>query len=258
MTTTEQRKFKLNSWKPELPDHRDRIYRPRAEPIPEHVASLAKQFRLHDQRMTNSCVGHGATTVLEVINDFDGDNLQLSRLFAYYTARAAIGEEKFDEGCYIRDAFRGFMKVGVPFEHNWRFKEIAVTKKPGAAAYKHAEENRQAFEATGISYESIGGLDGMLASIAAGQPVVFGFMVTNAIFGLNETNDVLPLPAPTEPPIGGHAVVADGYDLNDRMMFIQNSWGKAWGKDGYFRMPFDWFTDSRQLADDFWTARKTK
>lgn len=52
-------------------------------------------------------------------------------------------------------------------------------------------------------------------------------------------------------------MLADGYSIPDRMVYVQNSWGTRWGVRGYFRMPFDWFSDPRRLADDLWTVRKT-
>lgn len=39
---------------------------------------------------------------------------------------------------------------------------------------------------------------------------------------------------------GGHAVLATGYDLNKRILFIKNSWGKEWGNQGYGTISFDY------------------
>ena len=60
------------------------------------------------------------------------------------------------------------------------------------------------------------------------------------------------MPAPHERKLGGHAVMAVGYDGAKRMMIVRNSWGPHWGQGGYFMMPFE-FIISPSMASDFWT-----
>jgi C1A family cysteine protease len=48
--------------------------------------------------------------------------------------------------------------------------------------------------------------------------------------------------------------MAVGYDDATKRFVIRNSWGKAWGLQGYFTMPYAYLED-RNLADDFWTLR---
>jgi C1A family cysteine protease len=67
---------------------------------------------------------------------------------------------------------------------------------------------------------------------------------------------------PLSPLLGGHAIVAVGYDDNRTVtnplgdgsttgaLIIRNSWGTSWGDNGYGCMPYDWVT--KGLADDFW------
>jgi C1A family cysteine protease len=62
------------------------------------------------------------------------------------------------------------------------------------------------------------------------------------------------MPSASESQIGGHAVMAVGYDDSARRLLVRNSWGKNWGMKGYFNMPYEYITD-RNLSDDFWTIR---
>ena len=62
------------------------------------------------------------------------------------------------------------------------------------------------------------------------------------------------MPAPGENKLGGHAVLAVGYDTSARTMIVRNSWGTGWGMSGYFTMPFEFIT-SPSMASDFWTIR---
>jgi C1A family cysteine protease len=54
--------------------------------------------------------------------------------------------------------------------------------------------------------------------------------------------------------MGGHAVLAVGYSDRDQRFIVRNSWGKDWGRAGYFTMPYAYLAN-RNLSDDFWTGR---
>ena len=62
------------------------------------------------------------------------------------------------------------------------------------------------------------------------------------------------MPLPNEPSIGGHAVVAVGYDDAKKRLIMRNSWGTGWGDRGYFYLPYEYIT-TPNLAADFWTIR---
>ena len=62
------------------------------------------------------------------------------------------------------------------------------------------------------------------------------------------------MPAASEQVLGGHAVVAVGYDDSQQRFIIRNSWGTGWGQQGYFTMPYAYLTE-RNLSSDFWTIR---
>jgi C1A family cysteine protease len=65
---------------------------------------------------------------------------------------------------------------------------------------------------------------------------------------------VVPMPKPSESVVGGHCVVAVGYDNTKRVFIIRNSWGTTWGQKGYCTMPYEYLLDAH-LASDFWTIR---
>jgi C1A family cysteine protease len=250
--------FKVHSWRRQLPDHRDHPFTALVYAPPAEMPSIATGARIHDQGQTNSCTGHGPTTALEVALGLKGDAGQLSRMMAYYDARDYIGETKLDDGAYIRDVFRGFLAKGVAPERNWAFNDSNLLKAPTKTALAHAMAMRQKVLDAGIVYESLKTLDEIKTAIAQGQCVTFGFTVYESIFRLDNHNFVLPFPGPTDKPVGGHCVVADGYSDRLGHVFCQNSWGAHWGNHGYFNMPYQWFTDPNYLTGDFWTCRKSR
>ena len=95
----------------------------------------------------------------------------------------------------------------------------------------------------------------MKACLASGYPFVFGFTVYESF----ESDAVAqsghaPMPGPGEKVLGGHAVMAVGYDDSQQWFIIRNSWGTEWGMEGYFTLPYDYLANDN-LSDDFWTIR---
>jgi C1A family cysteine protease len=95
----------------------------------------------------------------------------------------------------------------------------------------------------------------MKGCLASGYPFVFGFTVYSSFEGAKVAQSgIVPMPGSAEKPIGGHAVLAVGYDDDTREFLVRNSWGPGWGIKGYFKMPYAYLT-APKLATDFWTIR---
>jgi C1A family cysteine protease len=95
----------------------------------------------------------------------------------------------------------------------------------------------------------------MKGCLASGYPFVFGFTVYESF----ESQEVAktgkaPMPKPGEQVLGGHAVVAVGYDDGQQCFIVRNSWGLKWGMKGYFTLPYGYLTDLN-LSNDFWSIR---
>lgn len=92
--------------------------------------------------------------------------------------------------------------------------------------------------------------------LAEGFPFVFGFAVYES-FVSNKVAETGIMPMPNirkERMLGGHAVMGVGYDDTKKMVLVRNSWGKEWGENGYFWMPYD-FISNPGHCQDFWTIR---
>ena len=61
------------------------------------------------------------------------------------------------------------------------------------------------------------------------------------------------MPGAHEKVVGGHAVMAVGYDDAKQAFIVRNSWSANWGIKGYFYMPYAYITST--LCNDFWTIR---
>ena len=138
-------------------------------------------------------------------------------------------------------------KVGVCTETTWPYDIPRFTEKPPKKAYDEAGKHQA------LVYRRVmANLHQMQGCLASGYPFVFGFTVYESFMSpqVARTGEV-PLPPRGEQVIGGHAVVAVGYDDSIQRFIVRNSWGEGWGMKGYCTMPYGYLTDP-QLARDFW------
>jgi C1A family cysteine protease len=173
-----------------------------------------------------------------------------SRLFIYYNERVIEGTVASDSGAQIRDGIKSVATQGAPPEKDWPYDIGNFSQKPPAKAYNDAKAGLVTLYQRLV--QDINTMEGCLAS---GYPFVFGFTVY-ASFESKQVAEtgIVPMPASNEKSVGGHAVMAVGYDNASREFLVRNSWGAGWGLKGYFKIPYAYLT-SPKLASDFWTIR---
>ena len=173
-----------------------------------------------------------------------------SRLFIYYNERVIEETVSEDSGAMIRDGIKSVNVLGAPPETDWPYVIARFTRKPTAKAFRKAKAHQALSYARVCQNE-----DDLCAALASGFPFVYGFSVYES-FESREVGKtgVVPMPSDQEQNLGGHAVLAVGYDKPNRVFITRNSWGTDWGQDGYFTIPFDYLTN-RDLADDFWQIK---
>jgi C1A family cysteine protease len=241
-------------WTPDLPDQRDHLYAappPVLRQLPPGVDLTSSCPPVYDQGQLGSCTANAIGGAIE----FDRLKQKLSdfvpsRLFIYYNERVIEGTVGSDSGAQIRDGIKSVAKDGVCPESDWPYDIAKFTQKPPANAYKDALTDRA------ISYQRlVQDLNQMRGCLASGYPFVFGFTVYTSFESqaVAKTGHV-PMPAPGEAQIGGHAVLAVGYDDSKQWMIVRNSWGTGWGMKGYFTMPYTYLQQTT-LSADFWTIR---
>jgi C1A family cysteine protease len=246
---------KWYGWIPDLPDHRDQIYAAPVAAIAALPPSIDLRSRcpdVYDQGDLGSCTANAIAAALEFdqMKQSLGDVFVPSRLFIYYNERVIEGTVDEDSGAMIRDGIKSVAKQGAAHEPLWPYVIAKFRTKPEATAYKDAAKH------PAVLYQRITqDLTQLKGCLASGYPFVFGFSVYESF----ETDDVTktghaPMPKPKEKMLGGHAVLAVGYDDASRWFVIRNSWGPSWGMSGYFTLPYDYVVDSN-LSDDFWTVK---
>jgi C1A family cysteine protease len=255
LTLVTHRQTARYGWNPDLPDARDLVY---SAPAPDSASGLPAKVdlrpqcpALYDQGQLGSCTANAIGAAIE----FDRIKQKLkdfvpSRLFIYYNERVMEGTVESDAGAQIRDGIKSVAKIGAPPEADWPYDISKFAQKPPPKAYQDAKLDRA------LQYQRVvQSLQQMQGCLASGFPFVFGFTVYQSFeSAAMARTGKMPMPAPGEKKLGGHAVMAVGYDTAQRVMIVRNSWGQNWGDKGYFYMPFE-FIISASMASDFWTVR---
>ncbi|HET7842231.1 MAG TPA: C1 family peptidase [Terriglobia bacterium] len=252
--TSVPRSIKRYGWVPDLPDQRDHLYA--APPqvllkLPSKVDLRSKCPPVYDQGELGSCTANaiGGAFQFEQIKQKQKSFVP-SRLFIYYNERVIEGTVNEDSGAQIRDGIKTCVKIGVCPETCWPYEISQFTVKPPDACYQEATKHQV------LSYRRLTNVASQLKGcLASGYPFVFGFSVYESFESpqVAKTGHA-PMPQPGEKQLGGHAVLAVGYDDKKQWYVVRNSWGKKWGMKGYFTLPYAYLADSN-LVDDFWTIR---
>jgi C1A family cysteine protease len=249
-------------------DHRDQLFSVPfgvLSALPTSVDLRRNCPPVYDQGRIGSCTANAIAGAIQFDRMKAGETPDFapSRLFIYYNERVIENSVANDAGAQLRDGIKTVNKLGVCPETEWPYDDTPAPTDGGAfppgsppatqpsdAAYNDAKNY------TVVSYQrlvqNLGQLKGCLAQ---GYPFVFGISVYDSIYDASgKPKTVFPLPSDDDNPIGGHAIMAVGYDDAKLMFIFRNSWGPSVGEAGYFYIPYSYLTDS-QLASDFWTIR---
>ena len=224
---------------------------------------------VEDQGALGSCTAQAGAGVIEYYErKAFGRHVEASRLFLYKVTRNLMKAEG-DSGAYLRTTMGAMVLFGAPPEKFWPYTdaEEGFDREPPAFCYAFAQSYRALLyyrhDPAGTPRAEV--LGRLKTHLAAGHPAMFGFTVYDSIDQAEATGRI-PEPHGRERILGGHAVVAMGYD--DAMtvanasggqpargaLLIRNSWGRGWGESGYGWLPYAYVL--RGLAEDYWSVLK--
>lgn len=221
-------------------DWRDYIYMSSQNPLKERVDLRPWCSRVEDQGHLGSCTGQSVAGAYELLLNKEQPEkfVDLSRLYVYYNARLIEGDTSEDEGAYLRDAVKAVHQYGVCSESIWPYNINHFAMRPTVESYEDGK-NRNI-----RNYYRLLNVNDTVDALTNDLPVMFSFRVYSAFDNLEFTkNYILDMPGKTEQPIGGHAMVFVGYDLEKRLFLARNSFGADWCMRGYCWIPFQYVTD---------------
>jgi C1A family cysteine protease len=230
------------------PDERDFRFAPSGTP-PASTDLRQNCAAVYNQLPLKSCSANAISSALAFVGLRAGRPIPPpSRLFLYFNSRLREGDTASDDGATIRNAIKAAANPGVCPESLWPYDPSQFATKPPQSAY-------DGIITRALSYYSIDrSLHALKACLAQGYPFVFGVNIYESVVMSCQKSGQLDMPAANDTLMGGHAALALGYDDASQRFTVLNSLGESWGSQGYFTIPYRYFTDDK-LSYDFWTIR---
>jgi len=234
-----------------------------------------------NQGLLNSCSACAIAVASELylikkgqpFADENATNIDASQMFVYYNERVMEDKVDINAPVYIRNGIKSLFKHGICSEKSWPYPEMAmpsslkevvangtmeeIQQELANVLAKHEVEiqaaikERPSEQALTQAQKHIinrycklsidDELTELKLALSKGMPFIFGMMVPKSFYLTPETG-VMTLPCPKEPRLGGHALLAVGYNDNKQVFIVRNSWGEEFGDKGYCYIPYEFFT----------------
>lgn len=236
--------------RPDTVDFRDRLYEPTLVEVPTHKP-LSDYLKLGvpvlDQGREGACTGFGLATVAHCLlrqRKVEPDRTAVSARMLYDMARRydEWEGENYD-GASARGAMKGWYKHGVCAERAWPYR-LGQDPGPGLTSDRARDAARRPLGAyLRVNHRDLVAVHAALAEVG----ILYASATVHAGWNRVGADGLIPADAQV---LGGHAFAVVAYDADG--LWIQNSWGKRWGKSGCARIGYaDWLAN----ATDLWVAR---
>ena len=246
----------MSTIRPDAIDFRDRVYTPNLRALPaarndKPYLSAAAVANVKDQKQTSACTGFALSAMVEILLTGtsrlqgikpDPDLGCVSPFMPYHFARRYddIPGDAADEGSTARAAMKAWHKHGVASTAKW-----PKLKRPQGRSWIDDAFQRPLGAYYRVDHTALADIHAALAEtgvLYATAAIHDGWDKPGRDGHISYTSGA--------PSIGGHAFLIVGYDATG--FWIQNSWGKAWGKKGFAHLGYgDW----ARHGWDLWVAQ---
>lgn len=239
--------------RPDTADFRDRMFEPRLDAVPTQLPLqrfLALESPILDQGEEGACTAFGLAAVVHALLRMrapDPANVApdpvSTRMLYDMARRYNEWEGETHAGSSCRGAMKGWHRHGVCSQALW-------PHAPGEHVDVYTEERaRDALQRPLGAYYRVNHKDlvAMHAAIAEAGVLYASCVVHDGWYQPGPRGHIAWC---EQESVGHHAFAVVGYDLDG--FWIQNSWGKRWGKGGFGHVDYDeWL----QRGVDVWVAR---
>lgn len=202
---------------------------------------------IRDQGQRGTCIAFAVTAAHETARiGLSGGIEDLAEEILYWGCKQL--DRNQSSGTVFTSAAGALQRWGQPLEELWPYDgyrdDSVPYYRPPAGALDLSNCRRASLRRVKNGAHEI------KRFLTANQVVVLGIMISHGF--LQPVKGRIPMPAPQAGFLGGHAVVAVGYQdatvPNKGSLIIRNSWGNDWGDNGYGYLPYAYIQDVRSEA----------
>lgn len=224
----------------DVPDLRDWPFEPSLNRLRRYVTP-PRGLQILDQQQEGACTGFGLAAVINLLNKQRGSRVRVSPRMLYEMARLHDewpGEGYAGSSC--RGAIKGWYNMGVCADSAWPY----APGRPGTLTVERAKAARE--YTIGAYYRVQPRVADFHAALNEGGVVFCSARTHGGWMRPSARSGVIPFDDEAQ---GGHAFALVGY--NSKGFWLQNSWGKAWGKGGLGLWQYE---DWQQNLMDAWVV----
>jgi len=225
--------------------------------LPTYVDHSPNLSPIKDQGYLGSCVGFAVTALKEwqeqkehkeevkagkYDHRKDKKYYDLSEQWLYYKCKE-IDPWPGVDGTSIRYAMKVLKNSGIPVEEGWAYNDL-TPGKPKEWAKWVAKWN------TIESYHRVISLNDLKTSLVT-SPIPIGVGIFQE-FQYVSRSGIIQYPRTTSKSLGGHAILACGFDDRRQLIKFKNSWTTNWGQHGYGYLTYSYINN---FMWDAWAAK---
>jgi C1A family cysteine protease len=219
----------------------------------------------NNQWALGACTANATSKAFRYDTILDGKDCgELSRFDIYWQEREREGTiGQGDTGAIGHDAYWAAVNVGYALEKDWPYTWPGMTENvecpndifdPSVEPITKPERTYKLSKPWAYVPQTETAIKRVLSNR---QTISFGFVVYQSFESPEvASTGVVPIPKAGEEILGGHETWIVGYlEAHPNYALVQNSWGPAWGLDGYFLMPWKYLANAT-LTSDFATIER--
>ena len=226
----------------------DEFYTYPDENIPASIDLSMYLSAVKNQGDLKSCTAFPISTVYEFFAQRNKKNVNISELFIYYNSREINENINVDSGVSLVSALQAVKAKGACYTKTYPYNINSFSQQPTEESY--IEAKHQVVEKA--SRVNITETDFKYA-IANGHPVIIGLKIFESFYPQDESG-IIPFPLSNEAEYeqhGNHALLVVGYNDEEKLFKIRNSWGKEFGDKGYGYAPYDYIANPKFCREAF-------
>jgi C1A family cysteine protease len=220
-------------------------------PVKNSKIDLREGFtKIKNQGQQGSCTAHSVLSIFEyILKSNKAEKTDLSESFQYYNARSLGGDDDAhkDGGSSIYHNIMSLGKYGICSEDVCPYNpDMLLTPEnpPTELAYEDAK-SRRAEKSLNLNMN----VEDIKSALEDGYPVEFAAKLYDSFGSCYKGLVSMPTKeeidnAAKDDRHRAHAMVICGYDDDERLFIVRNSWGDNFGDNGYCYFPYSYITDA--------------